>query len=81
MISIGDSGLLEVYDSFRIYFSSKLSNPNYLPEIFIRVNVINFTVTEDGLEEQLLGHVVRREMPEIELVRVMDLFKSNYSNF
>lgn len=32
----------------------------------IRVNVINFTVTAEGLEEQLLGDCVRRERPDLE---------------
>ena len=46
--------------------STKISNPNFLPDVFIRVTVINFTVTEQGLEDQLLGDVVSREMPEVE---------------
>jgi len=33
------------------------------------VTVINFTVTEEGLEEQLLSAVVQIEMPDVELVR------------
>ena len=68
MVKIGDAEP-EIYDSFKMYFSTKMANPNFLPEIFIRVTVINFTVTSEGLEEQLLGHVVRREMPEVEVVR------------
>jgi len=35
----------------------------------LRVTVINFTVTEEGLEEQLLTEVVKLEMPDIELTR------------
>lgn len=68
IVKIGDAEP-EIYDSFKMYFSTKLANPSFLPEIFIRVTVINFTVTSEGLEEQLLGHVVRREMPEVEIVR------------
>jgi dynein heavy chain len=51
---------------FRMYFTTKKANPHYLPEVFIRVSVINFTVTQLGLEEQLLAVVVLKEMPEIE---------------
>jgi dynein heavy chain len=37
-----------------------------LPEIFIKVTVINFSITFEGLKDQLLGDVVKYEMPEIE---------------
>jgi dynein heavy chain, axonemal len=30
------------------------------------VNLINFTVTRLGLEDQLLGDVVRKERPDVE---------------
>lgn len=33
------------------------------------MTVINFTVTEEGLEEQLLTEVVKQEMPDVELTR------------
>ncbi|CAG9323486.1 unnamed protein product [Blepharisma stoltei] len=56
------------YDlNFKLYIITKLSNPHYLPEISIRVSLINFTVTMQGLEEQLLGDVVRKEEPKIEI--------------
>ena len=38
-------------DQFRLYMTTKMPNPHYLPEIFIKVNVINFTVTFEGLED------------------------------
>ena len=34
--------------------TSKLTNPHYLPEVCIKVTIINFTVTKSGLEDQLL---------------------------
>ena len=68
MVKIGDSEI-ELDQTFKLYLSSKLSNPHFLPEIFIRVTVINFTVTTEGLEEQLLGEVVSIELPEVEEVR------------
>jgi len=57
---------IEIEDDFRIYFSTKMSNPDFLPEVFIRVAVINFTVNESGLEEQLLAEVIEKIMPELE---------------
>jgi dynein heavy chain len=41
--------------SFRFYLSTRLSNPRYKPEIYSKVNIINFAIKEQGLEEQLLG--------------------------
>jgi dynein heavy chain len=65
LIRLGDSDV--DYDvNFKIYFTTKLPNPHYLPEVCIKVTVINFTVTFDGLEAQLLGDVVRKERPDVE---------------
>ena len=53
-------------DDFKFLITTKLANPHYLPEICIKVTVINFTVTPDGLEDQLLVDVVKYEQPELE---------------
>jgi len=48
MVRIGDSDI-EFDENFKMYFTTKMMNPHYLPEVFIRVSVINFTVTSEGL--------------------------------
>lgn len=73
MIKIGDREV-ECDPNFKLFIATKLANPQFLPEIFIRVAVINFTVTEQGLEEQLLGEVVSIEKPEMEIEK-RDLVK------
>ena len=60
---------IDFHPDFRLFLTTKKPNPNYLPEIFIKVNVINFTVTFEGLEEQLLADVVKKEQPLIEQQR------------
>jgi dynein heavy chain, axonemal len=65
LVRIGDNEV-EWNPKFRCYFTTKLSNPHYLPEVCIKVAVINFTVTMSGLEDQLLAGVVRQERPELE---------------
>ena len=68
-------------DDFKFLLTTKLANPHYLPEICIKVTVINFTVTPEGLEDQLLVDVVKYEQPELEqqkdqLVVQLSNFKS-----
>jgi len=54
LIRLGDSDV--DYDpAFKFYLMTKLLNPHYLPEVCIKVTIINFTVTTVGLEDQLLG--------------------------
>ena len=42
-------------DLFKLFMTSKMPNPHYLPEVAIKTTIINFTVTMEGLEDQLLG--------------------------
>ena len=65
LIRFADKGV-DYHPNFRLYLTTKMPNPHYLPETFIKVNIINFTVTFDGLEDQLLADVVTNEKPEIE---------------
>ena len=65
LIRLGDTDV--DYDpNFKFYLTTKMPNPHYLPEVCIKVTVINFTVTIKGLEDQLLGDVVRKERPDLE---------------
>jgi len=59
-IALGNN-VIEYNPKFRLYITSKLRNPHYLPEIFNKVTVINFALTVEGLEDQLLGIVVAKE--------------------
>ncbi|KAM9314768.1 dynein axonemal heavy chain 6 [Pholidichthys leucotaenia] len=68
LIRLGDSDI--DYDkNFRFYMTTKMANPHYLPEVCIKVTIINFTVTKSGLDDQLLSDVVRLESPNLEAQR------------
>ena len=46
------------YDpSFKLYLQTTMANPHYRPEIFAQCTIINFIVTDKGLEDQLLAKV------------------------
>lgn len=56
------------YDSnFKLFLVTKLYNPHFRPEIAAQCTIINFIVTESGLEEQLLATVVNIEKNELEM--------------
>ncbi|XP_072114311.1 dynein axonemal heavy chain 6 isoform X1 [Mobula birostris] len=65
LMRLGDTDI-EYDKNFKFYMTTKMSNPHYLPEVCIKVTIINFTVTKSGLEDQLLSDVVRIEKPELE---------------
>jgi len=64
-IKLGDQ-YVPYSNDFKFVITTKLANPHYLPEICIKVCLINFTVTPQGLEDQLLVEVVKNERPELE---------------
>lgn len=64
-IKLGDKEF-EYDPKFRLILQSRLSNPNYPPEIQAQTALVNFSVTIDGLEDQLLADVVRSERPDLE---------------
>jgi len=50
---------------FKLYMQSRLPNPHYIPEVQAQTTLVNFTVTEKGLEDQLLSVVVGHERPDL----------------
>ena len=65
VIKLGDKEV-EYDPNFRLYLQTKLSNPHYKPEIAAQTTLINFMITADGMEEQLLALVVNKERPDLE---------------
>ena len=75
LIRLGDSDI--DYDrEFRFFMTSKLTNPHYLPEVCIKVTIINFTVTKSGLEDQLLRYCILYFIQKIlSLKNLRDMFE------
>jgi len=64
IVKLGDKEV-DYSPKFKLYLQTKLSNPHYPPEIQAETTLVNFMVTEDGLEDQLLDVAVRLERPDL----------------
>lgn len=65
VIKFGDN-MVEYNPNFKLYITTCLRNPHYLPETAVMVTLLNFMITEQGLREQLLATVVVQERPDLQ---------------
>ena len=84
MIRLGEN-VIEYNNDFRFYITTKLRNPHYLPEVATKVSLLNFMITREGLEDQLLGIVVTKERQVCILIydgidKVIQIWQFNYSH-
>ena len=45
--------MVDYDENFRMYITTKLANPHYPPETCVKVNLLNFMATQDGLADQV----------------------------
>jgi dynein heavy chain len=62
--------VMEWSDDFALFMTTKLANPHYGPEVSGKTMIINFSVTMDGLRDQLINKVVENEQPALEEQRL-----------
>jgi len=48
-IDVGGTAI-EYMDNFRLFMFSRLANPSFSPELSAKTTIIDFTVTQTGLE-------------------------------
>ncbi|XP_059835308.1 dynein axonemal heavy chain 3 [Hypanus sabinus] len=65
VMKVGEN-IIEYSHDFKFYITTRLRNPHYLPEVAVKVCLLNFMITPLGLEDQLLGIVAAKEKPELE---------------
>eukprot|EP00754_Rhynchopus_humris_P020205 Rhum_TRINITY_DN14684_c0_g1::Rhum_TRINITY_DN14684_c0_g1_i4::g.107697::m.107697/K10408/DNAH; dynein heavy chain, axonemal len=76
MMKLGDKEV-SYHQNFKLYLQTRLNNPHYKPEMNAQSTLINFMVTPEGLEDQLLAVVVNKERPDLEESRVTLLRRMN----
>lgn len=81
--------LIEYNENFRLYVTTCLPNPYYLPEIASKITLIDFTLTENGLQQKILAKIIgeeridlqeRKEVHIIEMAKNTDLLYKIESN-
>ena len=75
-LKVGDIDV-EWHPDFRLYLHTKMSNPHFPPEIQAETTLVNFTVTEKGLEDQLLTLVVQKERRDLAELSVQFVEQQN----
>ena len=82
-IKIGDE-TIAYHPDFNFFITSKLPNPHYSPETCVKICLLNFTVNQSGLEDQVLGLVVGKERPDLQeaknqlVVSMADMRKTQF---
>jgi dynein heavy chain len=64
------------HEAFKFFITTKLPNPHYSPELQVKVTLLNFTATPQGLQDQMLGVAVAKELPEVEAKKVRLMMKN-----
>ena len=74
-VKIGDK-LADMSKDFRLYMTTKLPRPHYPPEICVRVSLLNFMTTQEGLLDQMLAFTVNKIEPHMEAQRQKSIRES-----
>lgn len=65
VIKLGEDNIT-LNSSFMLYLTTKLPRPHYSPEICSLVTILNFIATDEGLMDQMLNIIVKKEEPNTE---------------
>ncbi|KAH0569467.1 Dynein heavy chain [Spironucleus salmonicida] len=61
-----DNQVIQYNNNFKLFLITNLSNPEFSPEQFVKCCVLNFSLTQLGLQSQLLGVLIQLERPDLE---------------
>jgi len=74
-IDIGDKCVM-YSQNFRLYITTRLTNPDYTADIFSKLTIIDFSIPDGSLQDRLLDIVVSKERPELQekykILRIQD---------
>jgi dynein heavy chain len=85
IIKLNENLEIPVHPNYKYFLISYHNNPIFQSELYGKVSIINFTVTQSGLTEQLLSVIYKEESPneELEKLSIMQrqsVFKETLKN-
>jgi dynein heavy chain len=64
VIKLGET-VIPFHQDFNFQLTTVIPNPHYAPEVSVKVTLLNFAITQSGLEDQLLVQTVETERPDL----------------
>ncbi|XP_046384032.1 dynein axonemal heavy chain 12-like [Ischnura elegans] len=61
-----ESKTLCIHKNFRLYVTSSISEPEFVPDVYAMFTIVNFSVSKEGLEDQLLSVAVDIIKPQVQ---------------
>ena len=58
--STSKNAQVAVAEGFHLFCTTRLPRPHYTPELSAKVTIVDFTVTQAGLEDQLLVKLISK---------------------
>ena len=70
---------IQYNSDFKFFITTKMPAPHYSPEVCVKVTILNFMVTQEGLQDQMLNEIIRvREAKKYESrIKCIQLKASN----
>jgi len=51
--------MINYNENFKFFITTKMPAPHYSPEVCVKLTILNFTVTQEGLQDQMLNEIIR----------------------
>ena len=58
LMKFGDK-MISYNMDFKFFITTKMPSPHYSPEVCVKVTILNFMVTQEGLQDQMLNEIIR----------------------
>ena len=58
LIKFGEK-MIPYNNDFKFFITTKMPAPHYSPEVCVKLTILNFTVTQEGLQDQMLNEIIR----------------------